>query len=111
MPIQQWSETVAVVRLGDDPAFTDDLTALETQLDNNPADVVLDFTAVRYVNSSNISRLLNLRKKMTVQSSRLILCCIDTKVWGTFLVTGLDKIFQHSDSVTTALAGLQLGEE
>jgi anti-anti-sigma factor len=108
MPIQQWSENVTVVRLSDDPAFTDDLQSLEAQYDANPTDVVLDFSAVRYINSSNISKLIGLRKKMVAQQQRLILCCIDTKVWGTFLVTGLDKVFQHSDDVTTALATIQL---
>mgnify|MGYP001549150386 CR=1 FL=1 len=39
---------------------------------------------------------------------RLVLCGIPTKVWGTFIVTGLDKIFQFSDDVATALATLHI---
>jgi len=31
-------------------------------------------------------------------------------VWGAFLVTGLDKMFDFSDNVMTALATLQLEE-
>ena len=40
--------------------------------------------------------------------SRLVLCGAGTQVWGVFLVTGLDKIFEFSDNVSTALATLQL---
>jgi hypothetical protein len=31
-------------------------------------------------------------------------------LWGTFLTTGLDKVFEFSDSVTTALATVQIAE-
>ena len=31
---------------------------------------------------------------------------VSTQVWGSFLVTGLDKVFEFSDSVSTALATL-----
>ena len=58
MPIEKWSEQVNVVRLADDPQFTDDLEQLQEQLEKASANNVLDFSAVRFINSSNISRLL-----------------------------------------------------
>jgi anti-anti-sigma regulatory factor len=45
---------------------------------------------------------------MASNGSRLLLCNITTQVWGAFLVTGLDKIFELSDNVPTALATLQI---
>ena len=33
---------------------------------------------------------------------RLILCGLNTHVWGVFLITGLDKIFEFSDDVPKA---------
>ena len=107
MPVEKWSESVAVVRLGDDPQFTDDLESLDETLAQGRYDVVLDFSAVHVINSSNLARLLRLRKIMTNADARLVLCGAHTQVWGVFLVTGLDKIFEFSDNVSTALATLQ----
>lgn len=108
MPIEKWSDKVNVLHLADDPQFSDDLGALEAQLGAKPADAVLDFSAVHFVNSSNIAKLLKLRKQMITRDRRLILCGVSTQVWGTFLVTGLDKVFTFSDSVPTALATIQM---
>ena len=106
MPIEKWSDNVVVVHLADDPQFTDDLEAMEES--PTRADAVLDFAAVHFINSSNIAKLLKLRKQMSASNSRLVLCNITTQVWSAFLITGLDKVFTFSDNVTTALATLQI---
>ena len=106
MPIEKWSDALIVVHLGDEPQMTDDLEAVDEQADRT--DVVLDLGAVHYVNSSAISKLLKLRKKMVTNDRRLVLCNVTTQVWGAFLVTGLDKVFEFSDNVPTALATVQI---
>ena len=112
MSIENWSENVMIVQLQDDPAFTDDLSALVEQLDSkDDVDIVLSFSAVNHLNSSNIAKLLKLRKRIVGNKRRLILCAIDTKLWGLFLVTGLDKIFEFADNVATALTSVQLTPE
>jgi anti-anti-sigma factor len=108
MPIEKWSETVNVLHLADDPQFTEDLATLEAQVASKPMDAVLDMSAVHFVNSSNIARLLKFRKQMIGVQKRLVICGVNTQVWGTFLVTGLDKVFEFSDNVTTGLATLQM---
>jgi anti-anti-sigma factor len=108
MPVERWSDEVVVLHLADDPQFTDDLDALEKAIAQTPVDAVLEFGGVRFINSSNIAKLLKLRKSMASNGSRLLLCNITTQVWGAFLVTGLDKIFELSDNVPTALATLQI---
>lgn len=107
MPIEKWSDKVNVLHLADDPQFSEDVTALELQVASKPTDAVLDFSAVHFMNSSNIARLLKLRKQMIMRDRRLVVCGVSTQVWGTFLVTGLDKVFEFSENVTTALASLQ----
>ena len=108
MPIERWSEQVIVVHLADDPQFSDDLQALEQELTQRKTDAVLDFGTVNFINSSNIAGLLQLRRQLPQHDSRMVLCNISTRVWGAFLVTGLDKVFECSDNVTTALATLQM---
>jgi len=110
MPFEQWSDSVILAELVDDPQFTDDLTAIIEQCaENTRFDALLNFSAVNYLNSSNIAKLLKLRKLVTVTNQRkLKLCGINTQVWGVFLVTGLDHIFDFVDDVPSGLASLQI---
>jgi len=109
MAIQEWSDDIIVADLGDDPQFTDELAALMDKLEVDAKNVVLNFAAVGFVNSSNIAQLLRLRKQMITNDKKLVLCDVNTQVWGVLLVTGLDKIFEYTNDVSTALAILQLG--
>lgn len=112
MSIENWSENILVVELQDDPAFSDDLTALTDQLESRQdVDVVLSLAAVKYLNSSNIAKLLKIRKKLITSKRRLVLCGIDTSIWGLFLVTGLDKVFEFADNLANALANVQLNAD
>lgn len=108
MPIEKWSDTIDVCHLADDPQFTEDVAALESRVMQKPVDAVLDFGALHFINSSNIARLLKLRKTMINQHRKMVLCAVPTQVWSSFLLTGLDKIFSFSDSVPTALATLSM---
>jgi anti-anti-sigma factor len=107
MPIERWSDSVVVVHLGDDPQFTDDLSPLDVAAPTRPH-VVLDCAGVHFINSSNLGLLLRLRKLAITADRRLIMCNVQDPVWGTFLVTGLDKVFEFSSNVTTALATVQM---
>lgn len=111
MSIEHWSEDILVVELQDDPAFSDDVTALVDEVEaNHELDAVLNFAAVKYINSSNIAKLLKLRKKLVHHQRRLVLCGIQTNVWGLFLVTGLDKVFEFADDVANGLATVQISK-
>ena len=109
MAIQEWSDTIRVVQFNDDPEFTEDLAALDEELELRPTHVVLNFGAVGFINSSNVSRLLRLRKRMIGLQKKLLACEVSAQVWSVFQVTGLDKIFEFTRDVATALAKVQLG--
>jgi anti-anti-sigma factor len=111
MPIEKWSEHITIARLATDPHFNDDIQTLHEQASENSIDMVLDLSAVKYINSSHIARMLKLRKQVVGGGRRLMLCAVDSQVWGTFLVTGLDKVFEFADTVPTALASLQLTQQ
>jgi anti-anti-sigma factor len=107
--IDNWSDNILKVEPQDDPSFTDDLAAaIDRVSDKKDLDVVLSFASVGYLNSSNIAKLLKLRKLLITNKRRLVLCEINTNIWGLFLVTGLDKVFEFADNVSTALASVQL---
>lgn len=108
MAIQNWSDDILVVELSDDPQFTDDVDSLLERLEADPEHVVLNFESVGFINSSNIAKLLRLRKKMISIDKSLVACHVNNQVAGIFQVTGLDKIFEFTHDIATALAQLQL---
>lgn len=112
MTIEPWSESILVGELQNDPQFTDDIAALLEEVEKrSDVSVVLNFAGVTFINSSNISKLLKLRKCLITNKRRLLLVGIETTVWSLFLMMGLDKVFEFVDSTSTALAALQLRDE
>ena len=112
MSIQQWSDEILLVDLTGEPAFSEEMMALQDKLDKlHAADrshVVLDLSRVRTLNSTNLAQLLRVRKVLSEHGHKLRICSVQDTVWTVFLVTGLDKIFQFRPDVPSALAGLQL---
>ena len=108
MSTQDWSDKIIMVDLAGDPEFTDEISAVTEQLEKEPKDTVLNFTHVKFLNSSNISRLLKLRKVLMDRTHRLCLCGIPIQVWGVFLLTGLDSLFDVAEDTASALASLQM---
>lgn len=112
MPIQQWSDNIWLAQLANEPMLSEDLTAIadKAQHTEPPPHIVLDFTAVGMINSSNLSQLLRIRKLANEGGSKLRVAGLRDGVWVVFLTTGLDKLFEFTGDVPTALAGLQIGE-
>ena len=108
MPVEKWSDSVVVAHLADDPQFSEDMLSIEQALGPASKDAVLDLAAVHFVNSSNLARLLKLRKQLLSVDRRLLLCSVSKPVLTAFVATGLDRVFDFSDSVPVALATLQM---
>ena len=109
MPVEKWSDTVVVAHLADDPQFSEEMLTIEELIFGAGKDVVVDLSEVHFLNSSNLARLLKLRKQIKTTDHKLMLCSISKQVWETFVVTGLDHVFAVMTNVPTALASLQLG--
>ena len=103
MPIEQRPDRITIARLTDDPQFTADLDSLTRVPSPKPAVVILDFTGVRYMNSSNLARVLRLRKHLVEIDGRLVLCGMSPQIGSVFSVTGLDKIFNVAADVEEAV--------
>ncbi len=111
MSVELWSDRVLLAELENDPGFSDDTAALIEQCEANPhLNALLNFSAVTFLNSSNISALLKLRKIVKASNERrLLLCGLSRQVWGVFLVTGLDHMFEVVEDVPSGLAMMQMG--
>jgi anti-anti-sigma factor len=113
MPIVDWSDRIIIAELSDEPAFSDDMDALLRRVEDGeeePPDVIVNMQGVSYMNSSNISQLLRLRKRLLIANRRMRLCSVADTVWSEIMVTGLDKIMEFTDDVSTSLASLQIEE-
>jgi anti-anti-sigma factor len=108
MPVEKWSDNVALARLADNPHVGDDLDALDAAIQQRRLDAVVDFSGVKMINSTSLAKLIKIRRHMNAAESRLLLCGVNDNVWGAFLVTNLDKLFDFMDDVPTALAALQI---
>ncbi len=108
-----WSDNIVVEELSDEPGLSEELGAVigRAQRDERRAPhVVLNFSQVTYINSSNLAQLLKLKKVLTERDAKLRLCTVSEQVHSVFQVTGLDKVFHFTPDPLTALAGLQLEE-
>lgn len=137
MPID-WSDKIILAELSDEPELAEELAAIFERLkvpatqpqgaerltappgaagpprapecDDMPS-VVLNFSAVTYLNSSHIASLLRMRKQIMECGRSLVLCNLGDELWTMIGLTGLDKVFQFAPDTMTALARVQLADE
>ncbi|MSR28761.1 MAG: anti-sigma factor antagonist [Phycisphaerales bacterium] len=111
MALSDWSETVIVGDLTDEPQLSEDLGTLAVRLESSksPLHVVLDMSKVTYLTSSNLAQLIQTRKFANATGGSLHLCGVADAVWSILLMTGLDRLFKFSEDVSTGLAAAQLG--
>jgi anti-anti-sigma factor len=82
-------------------------TINEIVANGNNNDVIIDFSNVEIINSSNISNLLILRKMLEGAAHRLILCNVSVITKCIFVVAGLVDAFTFVDNPTTAFETMQ----
>ena len=109
MSMEHWSERVDVIRLGDAESLDDDLSLIAQQAAGGKHDLIVDFTDVRFINSSQIGKLLKARKILATHQKQIILTGLGGNAWGALVVMGLDQVFSCRDDVATGLASLQMG--
>ena len=108
MGIQNWSDSVILVSLAPEPYMGEELTTTIAMAAEHPEkDVVVDFADVQIITSSNIAKLLKLRKTLYDNGRRLALSSIQPKTKTIFSLTGLDSVFDFLEDQAIALASLQ----
>jgi len=68
--------------------------------------IVLDFSAVEYLSSAAMGKLITLDKKVKAVSGKLRLCCIRPDIHEIFEITRLNKIFDIRQTQEDAVEGL-----
>lgn len=111
----EWSDNIVVSELSDEPALSEELHSIIDRVTSGgkivSPHVVLNFSQVSYINSSNLAQLLSLRKAVTERDAQLVLCSVSDSVWSVFQVTRLDNMFRNVPDPLTALAYLQIQDE
>ena len=106
-----WSDTILISELQDEPQLSQELSAVFERLraNNKPAkNVVLNFASVNYISSSHLSQMLRIRKRIADSGRQMVLCSMSDHCWSVLVMTGLDRIFRCAPDPMTALATLQV---
>lgn len=108
----EWSESILVSDLTDEPALSEEIASLldaTAPAPGRPArHLVLNFGSVTYISSSHLAQLLRLRKRLADQGRTMVLCAMNDNVWSVLLLTGLDRVLKFAPDTMTALTQLQL---
>lgn len=106
-----WSDDIVIAELSDEPALSEELSSITiriSQATKHVPHVVLNLSAVTYLNSSNLAQFLTLRKALLEKQRLLKLCSVSEDVYALFSVTGLDRVLRFAPDPMTALAGIQI---
>lgn len=110
MSVQKWSDQIWIAQTSADPVFSEDIEFLQQKAAGTSMapHMVIDLSGVSHLNSSNLSQLLRLRKRIIDTDAQLRLTGPQDPVWAVFISTALDRVFQFQPDTSTALAELQL---
>ncbi|MGE3107221.1 MAG: STAS domain-containing protein [Phycisphaerales bacterium] len=104
-----WGDNILLSHLADEPELSDEFVSIFAALAEKPSrNVVLDFGAVSYLNSSHLAQLLRLRKLLSESGGVLVLCAMNDDTRSVMRLSRLDSLFRFADDPLTALAGLQI---
>jgi anti-anti-sigma factor len=101
-------EDILTIRIQDDrlvdPAVLERLFEdLDAELGKSTQDrVVLDFSAVQFMASAALGKLLQLNKKFAEYRAKLKLCSISPQIMEVFKITKLNKVFDIASDEATA---------
>lgn len=80
------------------------LSRLVEVSDALPPRVVVDLSAVSYVDSSGVGTLVQVKRRIDRKGGRIILSGLQPRVRSVFEITKLDKFFTITDSLDAAAA-------
>ena len=76
--------------------------SVKQAMEGRPSRVVVDLTDVPYMDSSGVATLVEAMQIARKQSTRLVLCCMQSKVRSIFEIARLDRVFTIVDDAEQA---------
>jgi anti-sigma B factor antagonist len=71
---------------------------LDEAIDKGPAHVIVDFSGVRYVDSTGLGALVGCRRRLQAAGGQMSLICNNQHVLKLFEITGLSQLFDMYES-------------
>lgn len=108
MGIDHSSQGILTVDLLPEPDMGTELESVANiARDGADCDVVVDFSSVDIITSSNIAKLLRLKKLLDGCGHRLVLCGLVSATRHIFMLAGLDQVFDFTDDKSAALTTIK----
>jgi len=105
--IHELSDECLFVGLTDYATLGKELKTVNETVRKDPKrDVIMDFSKVYMLTSSNLSNLMILRRLLEENGHRLVLCNVSFEIKCEFTVCGLRDVFHFADDKFEALAVL-----
>jgi anti-anti-sigma factor len=105
MGIDHSSQSILNVDLIPEPDMGNELESVARIVrDGEDCDVVVDFSSVDIITSSNIAKLLKLNKALNNIGRRLVFCGLPNATKQIFTLAGLDQVFDFADDKSAALS-------
>jgi anti-anti-sigma factor len=108
MGIDHSSQGILTVDLPGEPEMGNELEKVnEIAREEADCDVVIDFSSVDIITSSNIAKLLKLKKLLDGFGHRLVLCSLISATKQIFKLAGLDQVLEFADYKSAALTAVK----
>ena len=103
MGIDHSSQSILTVDLIPEPEMSTELQHVSNIIrEGADCDVIVDFSSVDIITSSNIAKLLKLNKSLNHGGRRLVLCGFASATKQIFVLAGLDQVFAFADDKAAA---------
>ena len=88
-----------------------DIQALESSImplieNSHGINLIMNFSNVKFLTSSSLGLLIRISKKIYEVEGKLLLCCIDPKIYQIFEITRLNEVFAIFESQELAMESL-----
>jgi anti-anti-sigma factor len=108
MGIDHSSQGILTVDLLPEPDMANELEkAAKIAREEADCDMIVDFSNVDIITSSNIAKILKLKKLLDGFGHRLVLCGLISATKQIFKLAGLDQVLEFADDKSAALTTIQ----
>ena len=108
----EYFKNATVALIGEERILQEhDIQALESSImplieNSHGINLIINFSNVKFLTSSALGLLIRISKKIYEMEGKLLLCCIDPKIYQIFEITRLNEVFAIFESQELAMESL-----